>query len=212
MEEKLTTYIKEKYQPRAIVLHGSRASGNARAHSDWDFAILVDEKVEGDREIINGENIEVRVLVLPFKEEEIESRWIVLREGNCKTLFDPEKITESIIAAVTEYYKKPMVFSKAEVIGHKAWFRSHVDGMIDYRDEPEAFFRKLGELYTRCISYWHHFLRHTYMGQVYISLPKIKKEDPEYYALIQVLASNATNDEKINAAEEIYNRLFPAIY
>ena len=54
MEQKLTQYIIEKYSPLAVLLHGSRASGNERPHSDWDFAILVNEDIKVEREIVDG--------------------------------------------------------------------------------------------------------------------------------------------------------------
>ncbi len=207
MQEKLTQYIVEKYKPLAVLLHGSRANGNEREHSDWDFAILMDQKIETEREIIDGQNIEIRVLVLPLPElnKENKDRWIVLREGNVKVLFDPNEITKEIIQTITTFYNLPPQFSVTDISGHKAWFRSQLDGMIDYKDEQEAFFRKLSELYPRVIMYWFHFKRRTYMPQVYYSIPILKEEDPIYFKLLEILASNATNQEKINVAEEIYN-------
>jgi hypothetical protein len=40
------------------------------------------------------------------------------------------------------------------------------------------------------------------MPQVYLSLPRIEKEDPEHFKLLQILAGNYTNTEKIDAAEK----------
>ncbi|MBP6858147.1 MAG: nucleotidyltransferase domain-containing protein [Candidatus Pacebacteria bacterium] len=208
MEEKLTQYIKEKYDPVAILIHGSRSNNYAREHSDWDFAILVEKDTEVEREIIEGANVEIRVLKLPFNTHNIADRWIAFREGNVKVLFDPQNITLDIIKEVTEYYNKPIIWKPSDISGHKAWFRSQVDGMTDYQNENEAFFRKLGELYLRCIQYWFHFLHHTYMPQVYLSLPRIQKEDPEYYELLKVLASNVSNKEKIDTAEKIYKKIW----
>lgn len=202
-EERLVEHLKEKYSPRAILIHGSRATGFARAHSDWDFAIIVDEDVEGEREVVDGQNIEVIVLTLPFDENKIGDRWLVVREGNIKIVYDPENILEEIVRKITNYYNQPLVNTQIDIIGHKAWYRSQLDGMIDYQDEQEAFFRKLGELYVRTIRYWFNFKRSTYMPQVYLSLPKIKEEDPEHFKLLQILAGNYTNAEKIAAGEKV---------
>lgn len=201
-EQRLVNYLIEKYNPRGILIHGSRATGFAREHSDWDFAIFVDKDVEGDREIIEGQNIEVRVLVLPFDGNKIGDRWLVAREGNVKVVYDPEHILEDIIKKITAYYNEPIVNTEADIIGHKAWYRSQLDGMIDYQNEQEAFFRKLGELYLRTIKYWFNFKHSTYMPQVYLSLPRIQKEDPEHFKLLQILAGNYSNTEKIEAAEK----------
>lgn len=210
MEEKLTQYIIEKYSPLAVLLHGSRASGNERTHSDWDFAILVNKGIETEREIIEGQNIEIRVLIVPFPElnDQNKSPWIVLRDGNVKVLFDPNNIAKDIIEKVTAFYKTPLHFSETDTSGHKAWYRSQLDGMIDYQNEQEAFFRKLSELYPRVIMYWFHFVRHSYMPQVYYSIPIIKNEDPEYFALLGKLASNISNQEKIDVCEQVYIKIW----
>lgn len=207
IEQKLTQYVIKKYNPVAILLHGSRASGNARKHSDWDFAILVNEKISANREIIDDQNIEFRVLVLPLMDE-IENQWLVLRKGNVKILHDPQNKTSEIIEKITTFYNLPREFSEEDIKGHGAWFRSQIDGMIDYKNEQEAFFRKLSELYPRTIMYWFHFIQYTYMPQVYYSLPMIENKDPDYYNYIKILAGNYSSDEKISAAEKIYKRIW----
>jgi len=207
-EQQLTDYILTKYQPVAILIHGSRSNGYAREHSDWDFAIIVDKETEVGREIIDGANLEIRVLQLPFNEEKIGDKWFAMREGNIKVMHDPQNITQDIIKKVTEFYNKPIQWSDADIYGHKAWYRSHLDGMIDYKNEHEAFFRKLSELYVRSLIYWFNYVRNTYMPQVYLSLPRIQKEDPEHYELLKILSGNYSNEEKIEAGEKIYKRIW----
>lgn len=207
-EQKLSKYIINKYKPKALLIHGSRSNGYAREHSDWDFAIIVTDDIEIKRKIFAKANIEVRVLKLPFNEDNIDGKWLVLRKDNTRILFDPNNLSENIIEKVTAFYNKPREFDPSYKNEHKAWFRSQLDGMIDYQYEQEAFFRKLGELYLRVIQYWFHFLNLTYMPQVYKSLPQIKNKDPEYYKLLKVLSNNFTNQEKIQAAEDIYHRIW----
>lgn len=208
LENKLTTYLLEKYNPISIILHGSRANGKERKHSDWDFAIIVDKKTEVEREIIDESNIDVTVLELPFEEENIQGKWLILREDNCKILFDKNLIAKNIIDKVTKYYYTPRVWTSSDMLGHKAWFRSQLDGMIDYQDEHEAFFRKLGELYIRSIQIWFWFVKLGYMPQVYKSIPQIEMGDPEYFKLLKILAGNCSNAEKIEVGEEIYKRIW----
>jgi predicted nucleotidyltransferase len=207
IEQELTDYIVEKYNPIAVLLHGSRASGNAREHSDWDFAIFVTEKITANREIIKSQNIEIRVLVLPIPDK-IDNQWLVLRQGNVKVLYDPQNKTLDVIKKVTGFYSEPLDFSEGEFYGHGAWFRSQLDSMIDYQNEQEAFFRKLSELYPRVIMYWFHFIKHTYMPQVYYSLPILQTEDLHYFNYLKILAGNFSNEEKIVAAENIYKRIW----
>ena len=210
MEQKLTQYIIEKYSPLAVLLHGSRASGNERPHSDRDFAILVNEDIKVEREIVDGQNIEILALIVPMPELNNQNKhpWLVLRDGNVKVVYDPENIARNIIDTVTQFYEIPPYFSDADISSHKAWFRSKLDGMIDYRDDKEAFFVKLSELYPRIIMYWFHFIRRTYVPQVYHSIPIIKEEDPKYFELLKKIAGNCSNQEKIDFGEMVYKRIW----
>jgi predicted nucleotidyltransferase len=203
-EQELSEYLLKKYNPLALILHGSRAIGKAREHSDWDFAIFVEKDIETEREIISGQNIEVKAIKYPTEESIVFDYCSILRKENIKTLFDSKGIVAEIAEKAAHYYLTPLNDSPSEISGHKAWFRSHLDGMIDYQNEQEAFFRKLGELYVRSIQYWFRFIHKTYMPQVYDSLPRIENEDPEYFRLLKVLAGNYSNSEKIDAGEKIY--------
>ena len=160
--------------------------------------------------MVYGQNIEIRVLIVPIPELNNENKhpWLVLREGNVKVLFDPENIAMEIIDRVTQFYKIPPHFTETDISSHKAWFRSQLDGMIDYQDEQEAFFRKVCELYPRIIMYWFHFDRRTYMPQVYHSIPIIKKEYPEYFEILQKISSNISNQERIDTAEMVYKKIW----
>ena len=204
MEKEITDYLLKKYEPLALVLHGSRATGKARENSDWDFVIFVEVDTQTEREIIGGQNVEVKDIKYPIEDSKIFDYCSLLRKENIKIIYDPKGIVSDVAQKASDYYAVPLDESLSEVSGHKAWFRSHLDGMIDYKNEQEAFFRKLGELYVRSIQYWFRFMHKTYMPQVYDSLPRIEKEDPEYFDLLKVLAGNYSNDEKIEAGEKIY--------
>lgn len=40
MKDLIVAHLIETYSPDTIILHGSRARGKERAHSDWDFILL----------------------------------------------------------------------------------------------------------------------------------------------------------------------------
>ena len=88
MEEKITTYLKERYSPDAIILHGSRAIGEAREHSDWDFIFLYkSEPTAGAfREFIEEQNIEVQSLITPITEENLLDT-VGLKLQNARIIF-----------------------------------------------------------------------------------------------------------------------------
>lgn len=211
MEEKLTNYIKEKYQPLAIMIHGSRANGHAKEHSDWDFVILVDRPVAVEREIVFDQNIEVFDIQYPVNEELIKKYVPEFRSSNVKVVFDPNAICTEIIekaTLLTEKGRPVEEYTGIEKSSHCAWMLSHIDGMIDYKEDQLAFFRKCSEFYVRALQYWFRFKKHTWMLQVYESLPQIKREDPEYFALLEVLAGDTPSNEKIVACKKIQELLF----
>ena len=39
-EKEVVSYLRDKYQPAAIILSGSRATGHARCNSDWDLHLF----------------------------------------------------------------------------------------------------------------------------------------------------------------------------
>lgn len=212
IEQKIIEYIKETYHPLAILLHGSRANGNARAHSDWDFAIFVKEKIVTKREVLfSVANIEIKQIIYPVLDTDISNIGHQLRKSNVRVVYDPEHICDAVIEQVTTYFEQgrpPEDYDENETIGHAAWMRSQIDGMIDYQHEPLAFFRKSGELYIRVIQYWFRFLKHDWMPQVYEALPRIQKEDPEYYALMEAYVQSHSAQEQILISEKIYVHLF----
>ena len=61
-EEKLVEYLVAKYDPLAIILHGSRASGTNRPHSDWDLVLLVDKDTPTEQVLVDGSAIDIEAL------------------------------------------------------------------------------------------------------------------------------------------------------
>ena len=72
-EQKIVAVLKEKYNPVAIFLHGSRAVGKERVHSDWDIVMLFTGDIprKGYREEIEGEDVEWKAFNVPAEESSI---------------------------------------------------------------------------------------------------------------------------------------------
>jgi hypothetical protein len=207
MEEKIRDYLLSKYKPQALLIHGSRANGNHRPGSDWDFAAFVNKPTVQMREIIfETENIDMRIFHIPIIDEEIKKYCFYFHDQNVKVIHDPKNITEDIIKKATLFFNSPRIPTPTEINSGKNRLRILIAGMEDYKDEQEAFFRKLCEFYQWSLTYWFWMIRNSYMQQVYKSLPIIKKEDPDYYNLLQIIAGNGTNDQKIEAAKLIHHR------
>src|SRR3989344_9589319 len=73
-EKEIANELREKYKPRAIVLHGSRAIGKARPRSDWDVFLLFSGKIPKNmnREVVAGEDVEWKAVLLPVEDAHIQ--------------------------------------------------------------------------------------------------------------------------------------------
>lgn len=104
-ENQLVEYIKTKYDPVAIVLHGSRANGMARQYSDWDVVILVNQDKEPTtREIVFGANLELKQIVLPAE----NFIGFFFRSENTKILLDTDSTAKKLIEEMKKRLKKVM--------------------------------------------------------------------------------------------------------
>jgi predicted nucleotidyltransferase len=61
--------LRDKYGATAVILHGSRAIGMDRPHSDWDMFLLFNEMpaMAFNREEIEGEDVEWKAVKVPCR-------------------------------------------------------------------------------------------------------------------------------------------------
>ncbi|MES2623547.1 MAG: nucleotidyltransferase domain-containing protein [Patescibacteria group bacterium] len=207
IEAKLTTYILEKYNPLAIILHGSRANGNAREHADWDIAIITSEKKRPHREIVFGANVEYKEIVVPIPERTLIS--FALRTGNTKILHDTDSLAEKLIEQDDSVIEKGIEFTESERRARHAYLLSAIDGMRDYTDNSYILFDKKTDFFTRMTGAWFTFIAREYQPSPYTALPKIQKEDPEFYELIYAFADANSSEELVKIGNKIVLHLFP---
>lgn len=203
--EHLTQYILEKYKPISIILHGSRASGKNRPHSDWDFILLLSlPKKVVIREIREGENIEVVAKVLPIKDTEILDVFGV-KLRNAQVLFDTDGVGAHIVSVGQEKLKEPMGLSGDEKTSRVLHLYGRLMGMEEIIDTPELFFDYASDFYERAIMYWFHVFHDSWSLPPYESMPYIKEKEPEFYSQLLIIATG-NNQEKLKAAKEIYKK------
>lgn len=205
IEQKLTEYIKQK-GALAIVLHGSRANGMAKEHSDWDIAVFSDKKIDLNRDIIFGANVEYKQFTLPLTEN--QTLGFPIRSENTKILFDTDSIAKNLILENDEILKKGNNFNDIDRKSRYTFFRSALDGINDYRDNPLILFDKKIDFYTRIVMSWYYFLHKEFQPSGYIAFPRIEKEDPEFYKF-QDFVKEESADGLIKIGKEIVKRLFP---
>jgi hypothetical protein len=210
MEEKLKEYFIEHYKPLAILLHGSRAVGKEREHSDWDFIFVMDKpNPEMRRKIIFGQNCEHKIFIYPFADDIVKKDAWHLREGNVRVVYDPQNICTELLAKAAAKAKDKPTWTPADKEAWSAYVLGRIGGMRDYLDEPIAFYGKSDDLIKIAITLWFD-IKKGWMNapQVYDSLPMIKTEDPAYFSLLEIVAGNYPPAEKVGAAEKLHALIF----
>jgi hypothetical protein len=208
MEEKLIAYFKEKHNPLAIILHGSRAVGKEREHSDWDMVFIMPEPKKIGREIVFGQNCEGPTLVHPISDENLQKYLWSFRKGNAKVLFDTNGIGQEILDRAAQINANVPKLDQAQWRVWNIWFLGRIGSMKDYKDDPVAFMIKLGKIFELSVQLWFEKYKGTETPSVYDSLPMIQAEDSDYYNLLTTMASEASPEQKIIAAENVFKKIF----
>lgn len=207
-EEELTSYLLEKYDPVALVLHGSRANGWSREHSDWDFVLFTNKDAKPlTREIVFGANIELKQIILPVPEGKFLG--FFFRTENTKILHDPEGIAEKLIKLNDGIVQMGNNYTAEDRIKRYAFLCSALDGIVDYADEPMNMFDKKIDFYTRAVDSWFRFFKNEFEPSHYIAFPRIKEDDPEYFSLIEDFIYKTDADSLVLIGEQIIHKLFP---
>jgi len=211
MLDKILDYLKDKYQPDCIILHGSRARGAARKHSDWDFIFLYSGNntnldIISGRELFLQQNIEFQSVVLPV-DDLIESFGTKLKSA--KVLFQSTDEGSELLKEANKIYSDGVSWSNQKVANHKLWVQGRIDGMGDNLDNPLMFYKYFSDFYQRVFNYWYWVKKNKYSQPIYIALEEIEEEDKYYAELISQLVLDATSfEDKVIISGKIRDHLF----
>lgn len=211
MLEKITEHIQKTYKPNAIILHGSRARGREREHSDWDFIFLYNFPDQGQkgRELYEKQNIEFSSHTLPIKD--IEQEFSTKLQG-AKVVYEEDLIGTNLLKKANLYYEQGVHWPLKKIEDHKLWVQGRINGMKDNVGNPIIFSKYLTDLYQRVFNYWYWILQHSHSQPIYIAVEEIADKDGEYFELVESLANPNTSAElKVEIAEKISCRLFDKI-
>lgn len=206
-EQKITEYIKQKYNPKAIILHGSRARGFNRSNSDWDMYVFVDNTIEGGSENHEGENLDIAIMYLPLEEYDFIDTFGTTLKG-AKILYDTDNIAVNLIAEAENIYGKGRILSERDVLNRKnrgARLLERIKGTVT---KPELQLYHLGAFYESVIRYWYE-LKGEWQQPPYVALDEIQSRDPKFYNLLLIMATDNNCNDKANAADKVYQSLFP---
>lgn len=208
MEQKIIDHLLSVYKPRAIILHGSRASGKAIPTSDWDFIMLVDEPKEPTRGYVDGENVEFVQKKLPIKPEDAFKVFgIKFREGNVRIVYDPENIAAPLVAACREEIAKGLELTKEDKQGRRAFMEGLLSKISRFHDNFMRF-EPMGDFISRATYSWFPVKEKRYSIATYDALAYLQEHDPEYVKMLEKFGS-ASGDQQIEVGNKILDYLFP---
>lgn len=208
MEQDITNHLRGLFNPTAIILHGSRAVGRERPHSDWDiFLIYETDSVlpKNGRLFWNDQNIEYSHHAFPV--ENIENEFgVKLQFG--RLLYENNNVGTNLLQQAQKHYAKPAGWSEKENHDHKLWMQGRIDGMRDTIDQSLVFERYASDFYARITNYWYWSIHDTFPKPIYLALEEIKEKDPEYFALIKQFVEETDRKERLLAAEKVLKLCF----
>jgi len=209
MQEEIIQYLQETYTPQSIILHGSRASGMEREHSDWDFILLFADGIPNDvptREFYKEEHIEIYSVQAPT--ENIFDTFGT-KLSSVQLLFDTDNLGLELLYEAQKVYSKGPNWDESKVYENKLWVMGRVDGMRDTTDNPMIFNKYFSDFYVRLHNYWYIILHNQHSKPIYLALPEIKEKDPNYYKILNSLSVNETSlSDKVLIADKIVSLLF----
>ncbi len=205
-EEKIIAHLVDKYQPVALILYGSRASGKATPQSDWDFVVLVDTSVESGSEEIEGQFIDVDTLLISTPTQEV----IRIFDGTlqiAKVVYDIDGQGKALLEKVQEVYKQGRNLAEKEISNRKSFITRRLRKLEDATENHGVFFYHLGVFFEKAIQYWFELRQNRWKLSPGTALKVIAEEDKEYSQLLEILSSNVSNEKKLLAAKEIQQRV-----
>jgi len=211
LKKEIKEYLVNKYQPQAIILHGSRASDNYRPNSDWDFFVFVKEGEQNKKEaceIYNEQALDVVFVNYPNISEMFLNKLVAVSHS-IETLYEIEEgVGEKIVKKAKETRAKGITLSKEEKELIIFTIYKSVNNLTDLQENDAVFFFRLGrDFFRQVLNGWFRVIKNEYSLPPYLSIPYIQKNDPEYYSLLEVLWSTKSNKEKVDAAKLIFQKI-----
>jgi len=199
--DEILSYLRTKYSPKAILLHGSRARGDSFEKSDYDL-VLITENPDHPR----PEYYEECALDI----DGVSPTETILKAGQtpiwpCVVLYDDEDGLGESLAQETKlaFMKGPIPLTKEELGNRRNFSKRLIQRLQGRGEDPMVRFYYMGDFYQRVLRYWCE-LNQRWTMSVHLLLPHIAHEDPVFYQMLKDLWTEDYQD----AVLKIHQRLF----
>lgn len=197
----IISYIREKYNPKAILLHGSRVRGDRFDQSDYDLALIAENPDQIRPEFYQGCALDVSGMV-PTE--------TILKAGQtpiwpCVVLYDDEDgLGKRLLTQTEEAFKQgPLALTQEEFENRRNFSKRLIQRLQGRGQDPMIRFYYMGDFYPRVLRYWCE-LNQRWTQSVHLLLPLIAAEDPAFYQEVQALWT----EDYLKAAFRIHEYLF----
>jgi len=205
----ITAQLCRQYRPAAVVLHGSRALGMQRRHSDWDIFLLFHELPAQafHREEIAGEDVEWQAVKVPVADQALLKTCGVVLQFARVLWEDASGAGSTLLRQAAAFYARGVALTDADKAAYRQYLIHKAHGMEDDANTPWLFLRHQHAFLERATNWWFE-MRGEYKKPLYVAMPIIHAQDPAYHDLILQLARPGPNNDKVLVAHRLIAHLF----
>lgn len=136
--DKILAYLKDTYQPDAIITYGSFADGSANKNSDFDALVIADKERMHDSSVIDG--IVLDVFIYPpdtFRQNYDPEEFVQVWDGNI--LLDTNGVAASLQKQVLDYIAHIPRKTAEEISQEVSWCEKMLSRTM--REDAEGYYR-----------------------------------------------------------------------
>lgn len=196
--EKIIDYLKEKYNPLAIVTYGSFSCGMNDTYSDFDCMIIVEHKDRNhDDTIIDGTPMDCFIFTKSEVSSEDIEAFLTVYDGNI--IMDTDEIAANLKERVRTYVAEHTVIPDEEKEFIISWIRKTMHRVE--KNDDEGNFRALAFLWESITDYF--LLRDMFYFGSKKAVAYLKENDTAGYLLYHDAITERTNDAIKRWAEHV---------
>lgn len=206
VQDKIINYLKDKYDPEAIVLAGSRATGHEIEGSDWDLWLLNPTKKDGAGFLkFEDQSLNVTLKDWPEGDNFLTIPYKPLWPSKFIFTKSKEKAEELIEKTKEAYSKGPLDLYKDSVMDRFKRLYRWKTKIEQNVDNPPVEFLYAGYFYEVCIRAWFE-LKNRWPVSPRQGLPEIKEDDQDFYNLL-IDFYNSSSKDRPQIVNKILERL-----
>lgn len=186
--KKIIDYLKEKYNPLAIVTYGSFSCGMNDSYSDYDCIIIVNKKDNShDDTVIDGILLDCFIFTKDEVISENPDTFITVYDGNI--VMDTDEIAAELKTRVRKYVEEHSVISYDEKKFIISWIKKTMHRVE--KNDDEGNYRALAFLWESITDYF--LLRDLFYFGSKKAVAYLKESDAEGYRLYHDAITDRTN-------------------